>query len=77
MSFQSDNAQTVINQEKTMGITLDIENDLRFKEGLEQEKNGIAANLLNEGIEIAFIAKVTGLTVKQVEMIRKERKPGK
>ena len=38
MSFQSDNAQTVINQEKTMGITLNIENNLRFKEGLEQEK---------------------------------------
>ena len=44
---------------------------------VEQEKNEIAANLLNKGIEIAFIAKVTGLTVKQVEMIRKERKPGK
>ncbi|MBD2212581.1 Rpn family recombination-promoting nuclease/putative transposase [Nostoc linckia FACHB-104] len=41
-----------------------------LQEGIEQKAQEIARNMLNEGIAIALIARVTGLTVEQVEQLQ-------
>jgi predicted transposase/invertase (TIGR01784 family) len=39
-------------------------------EGKASEKVAIAKNLLNEGVEPAFIAQVTGLSLAEIEQLR-------
>ncbi len=41
-----------------------------LEQGIEQKAQEIARNMLNEGIAIALIARVTGLTVEQVEQLQ-------
>ncbi|MBD2166784.1 hypothetical protein H6G04_20535 [Calothrix membranacea FACHB-236] len=41
-----------------------------LQEGIEQKAQEIARNMLNEGMAIALIARVTGLTVEQVEQLQ-------
>ncbi|MBD2202385.1 Rpn family recombination-promoting nuclease/putative transposase [Calothrix sp. FACHB-1219] len=43
-----------------------------LKEGFEQKAQEIAINMLNEGIAIALIVRVTGLTVEQVEHLQRQ-----
>ncbi len=39
--------------------------------GSEQKAQEIATNMLNEGVAIALIVRVTGLTIKQVQRLQK------
>ncbi|BAY89712.1 MULTISPECIES: hypothetical protein [unclassified Tolypothrix] len=41
-----------------------------LEQGIEQKAQEIAKNMLNEGMAIALIARVTGLTVEQVEQLQ-------
>ncbi|MDF5735509.1 MULTISPECIES: hypothetical protein [unclassified Nostoc] len=41
-------------------------------EGRAQEVRRVAMNLLKEGISVEIVAKVTGLTVEQVEQLASE-----
>ena len=56
----------------------DIENSLELqykegkKEGMEKEKIEIAKNMIILGAENNFINKATGLTIEQIEQLRKE-----
>jgi predicted transposase/invertase (TIGR01784 family) len=70
--------EEIKNQEKAMGLVLDIRNDLRYQEGKEDGKEeGIRENnekfilaMLADGIEIERVAKITGLSVKQIQAIK-------
>jgi hypothetical protein len=79
--------QEVINQEKIMALTLNIENDLRYQQGREQgreqareqaremlllQKKQIAINMLNENFDPLVISKITGLTLEQVKGLLEE-----
>jgi predicted transposase/invertase (TIGR01784 family) len=41
-----------------------------LEQGLEQKAQEIARNMLNEGIAIALIVRVTGLTLEQVQQLQ-------
>jgi hypothetical protein len=67
--------QEVIKQEKAMGLTLKIENDLQYHQehvgGVEQT----AINMLKEKTPLDFISKVTGLSLTQIKVLLRELKP--
>ena len=44
-----------------------------MKEGMEKSKEEIAINLLRENLPIDLIAKSTGLTIKRIDELKKER----
>jgi len=52
------------------GIKLGIEQGI--EQGIAQEKEIVVMNLLKEGLSIAIIAKVTGLSIKEVEEFNKK-----
>ena len=66
-----------------MPITYDIKTDRlynrviqerreeRVREGIERRGVEIALNLINEGLDASTISKVTGLTISQIEALRK------
>ena len=41
-----------------------------LEQGIEQKAQDIARNMLNEGIAIALIVRVTGLTIEQVQQLQ-------
>ena len=44
------------------------------RKGLKKGKNTIAKNMLNKGVEIEFIKEVTGLTDKEIEELKQDKK---
>jgi len=44
-----------------------------MKRGMEKGKEEIAINLLRENLPIDLIAKSTGLTIKRIDELKKER----
>lgn len=57
---------TVAEQLKAEGIQQGV------KQGSEQAKNEIAERLLSEKAEVAFIAKITGLSLVKIEELKKK-----
>jgi hypothetical protein len=43
------------------------------KEGIEKEKNLVANRLLSEGVELAFIKKITGLSLAKIKELQKKK----
>ncbi|MEM9103418.1 MAG: hypothetical protein AAGB12_13970 [Pseudomonadota bacterium] len=43
------------------------------EEGREENQKSVAINLLKEKMDVAFIAKVTGLSLEKVEAIKNEQ----
>jgi predicted transposase/invertase (TIGR01784 family) len=64
--------KTVINQEKAMGLTLNIENDLRFQEGKQEGIEQVVLAMLADGFDLKIISKLTKLTIAQVKQIQKK-----
>jgi hypothetical protein len=71
----------IIKQEQKMALTLKIENDLRFQQGEKLgEKRGfmkVATEMLREGLDKQIIARVTTLTLKEIDNLEKELKKEK
>ena len=44
------------------------------RKGLKKGKNTIAKNMLKKGVEIEFIKEVTGLTDKEIEELKQDKK---
>jgi hypothetical protein len=45
---------------------------MEIEQGIDQGKQEVARNLLQEGMEIALIAKVSGLSIKEIQQLRAE-----
>ena len=59
---------SILQKRERLGIEKGIE------KGRQEEKIKIAKNLLNEGVEIALVAKSTGLSKTEVEKLKEEFK---
>jgi predicted transposase/invertase (TIGR01784 family) len=69
---------------ETMGLQYDLKTDLRFlqgkelglqegkQEGLQEAALAIARNAIASGANDEFIAKITGLSLEQVQALRRE-----
>ena len=44
--------------------------DEAINKGIKQEKNEIAKNMLNEGINLSVVAKCTGLTENEINSLK-------
>jgi predicted transposase YdaD len=59
----------------SMSIHYDIKKDLRYmqgkREGVWEEKLNLAKQAIKEGLEIALIMRLTGLSESEIERLRK------
>ena len=55
-----------------MPITYDIKTDRLYNRGREESKKEITLNLIKGGLDSLIISKATGLTLRQIEALRKE-----
>jgi predicted transposase YdaD len=78
----SDLQLIVLEEEKNMALTYDMETDVRFvqgkrqgiEEGLEKGIEKTAIGLLKEGIDLAVISKATGLSREKLVALQKRLK---
>ncbi|MDO1450866.1 hypothetical protein Q0590_31620 [Rhodocytophaga aerolata] len=68
----------ILKQEQKMALTLDIKQDLRYKQGAEQgaeEKTiEIALEMLKKGLDNELVSEITKLPIGQIETIRLQLK---
>jgi predicted transcriptional regulator len=57
-----------------MALTYDLENDIRFKQGIEKEKITIIQAMLVEKMSVEKIAKITQTSITFVKKIAEELK---
>jgi hypothetical protein len=63
----------ILKQEQKMALTLKIENDLRYRQGLIDT----AKEMLKEGFDKQIIVKITKLTIEEIEDIEKDQQKKK
>jgi HKD family nuclease len=68
LSLLRDLQPLILKQEQKMALTLNIENDLRYRQGVV----ATAKEMLREGIDKQIVAKVTKLTDEEIKILVKE-----
>ncbi len=61
--------KTILEEESEMAIIYNLEEDIRFKQGKVEEKLQIIKKMSQQGLDLALIAKVTGLSEKEITII--------
>ena len=52
---------------------LEIAENKGYEQGVEQNKNEIAKNMLNSNVPIKDISKYTGLAIEEIEKLKEEK----
>ena len=58
---------TLAEQLEQMGIEKGMERGIQ--KGIQQTTNTMAINMLNEGTDLAFISKITGLSIQDIQKL--------
>ncbi|SIT33540.1 hypothetical protein SAMN05421788_112223 [Filimonas lacunae] len=62
----------VIKEEENMPITLDIRQDLRFQEGVQEGRLLDAQKMIEEGLNLPLIQRITGLEMAKLQELKKQ-----